>query len=294
MLDTLFLYSTGFSVAGSVLALLIAGYIFNSVIPEDNREYLDPLPVWLKLCWPLVRIFSYYIGSNFPVETLNKLDARLQHTGVSYLMNAEEFIGVRIVSALFQMFAAILVMDLLQDHNIIWPLLGLVFGFYFPIIWLNDTRKKLEKEVVRALPVFLDFISMSVEAGLNFTGALTQAMDKVPRGALYNEFTIVMRDIRAGLSRADALQRMADRLDIKDVTTFIRAIITAERLGSSMKKTLKVQSEQRRNERFQRAEKMAMEAPVKLIAPLIMFIFPVTFIVLGFPIVMKFVGEGLL
>ncbi|VAW93619.1 Type II/IV secretion system protein TadC, associated with Flp pilus assembly [hydrothermal vent metagenome] len=294
IMETLFLYSTGFAVAGSLLTLMIAGYVFNSVIPEEQREFMDPLPTWLKLCWPLVRIFAYYIGSNYSVESLSKLDARLQKTGVGYLMNAEEFIGVRIVSALFQMFAAILVMDLLQDHNIIWPLLGLAFGYYFPEIWLNDTRKKREKEVIRALPVFLDFISMSVEAGLNFTGALTQAMDKVPKGALYNEFSIVMRDVRAGFSRADALQRMSDRLGIKDVTIFIRAIITAERLGSSMKKTLKVQSEQRRNERFQRAEKMAMEAPVKLIAPLIMFIFPVTFIVLGFPIFMKFMGEGLL
>lgn len=294
MLDTIFLYSVGITVGISVMCLLIAGSIFNSVVPDDNRKFLDPLPLWLKLCWPLVRIFAYYIGSNFPVETLDKLDERLQKTGVGYLMNAEEFIGVRIVSALFQMFAAILLMDLMQDHRIIWPLFGLLFGYYFPEIWLNDTRKKREKEVIRALPVFLDFISMSVEAGLNFTGALIQAMDKVPRGALYNEFSIVMRDIRAGLSRADALQRMSDRLAIKDVTIFIRSIITAERLGSSMKKTLKVQSEQRRNERFQRAEKMAMEAPVKLIAPLIMFIFPVTFIVLGFPIVMKFLGEGLL
>jgi len=119
-------------------------------------------------------------------------------------------------------------------------------------------------------------------------------MEKAPKGALYSEFGIVMRDIRSGLSRADSLQRMSDRLDVKDVTTFVRAVIQAERLGSSMKKTLKVQSEQRRNERFQRAEKLAMEAPIKLVAPLIMFIFPVTFIVLGFPIVMKFLGEGLL
>lgn len=293
-MDTIILYSVAISVGISVLLLLVSGYFFNSVIPEDNREYMDPLPGFIKIVWPLVRIFSYYISSNLSIDMLTKLDKRLQKTGVGYLMNAEEFIGVKIVSAIFQMLIAIILMDVLQKHNILWPLSGLLLGYYFPEIWLNDTRKKREKDVIKALPAFLDFISMSVEAGLNFTGALAQAMDKVPKSALYNEFSIVMRDIRAGMSRADALQRMSDRIDVKDVTVFIRAIITAERLGSSMKKTLQVQSEQRRNERFQRAEKMAMEAPVKLIGPLIMFIFPVTFIVLGFPIVMKFLNEGLL
>ena len=293
-MDTLLLYTVALFVGVSVSLLLVAGYYFSSVIPKDEREHMDPLPPFIKVIWPLVRIFSYYIGSNISLDTLTKLDKRLQKTGVGYLMNAEEFIGIRIISSLFFMLVAVLMMDIFQKHNILWPMGGLLLGYYFPEIWLNDTRKKREKDIMKALPAFLDFISMSVEAGLNFTGALQQAMDKVPKSALYNEFTIVMRDIRAGMSRADALQRMAERIDIKDITVFIRAIITAERLGSSMKKTLQIQSEQRRNERFQRAEKMAMEAPVKLIAPLIMFIFPVTFIVLGFPIVMKFMSEGLM
>ncbi len=293
-MDNILLYSVSISVGVSVVMLIMAGYFFNSVIPKDDRTHMDPLPLFIKMVWPLVRIISYYITSNFSIDMLTRLEKKLQKTGVSFLLTAEEFVALRIVSAILQMLAAILIMDVLQKHHIIWPLLGLLLGYYFPEIWLNDTRKKREKEIIRALPAFLDFISMSVEAGLNFTGALNQAMDKVPRTALYNEFSIVIRDIRAGMSRADALQRMADRVDIKDITVFIRAIITAEKLGSSMKKTLQVQSEQRRNERFQRAEKMAMEAPVKLIGPLIMFIFPVTFIVLGFPIVMKFLNEGLL
>ena len=167
-----------------------------------------------------------------------------------------------------------------------------ILGFFFPDIWLADTRKKRELAVVRAMPVYLDFITMCVEAGLNLTGALAQAMEKAPTGPLKNEFGIVLRDLRAGVSRADALKRMSDRLQIPEVTSFISSMVQAEKMGASLVTVLKVQSEQRRNERFQRAEKMAMEAPVKLIAPLIIFIFPVTFIVLGFPIVMKFIGEG--
>ena len=101
-----------------------------------------------------------------------------------------------------------------------------------------------------------------------------------------------MRDLRAGLSRAEALRRMADRLDIPEVTGFVSAVIQAERMGASLANVMRLQAEQRRNERFQRAEKMAMEAPVKLMFPLLIFIFPVTFLVLAFTIAMKFLGEG--
>ena len=103
----------------------------------------------------------------------------------------------------------------------------------------------------------------------------------------------MLRDLRSGLPRADALRRMADRLEINEVTSFVSSMIQAERMGSSLAAVLRVQAEQRRNERFQRAEKMAMEAPIKLTFPLIVFIFPVTFIVLGFPIAMKFMSEGM-
>jgi tight adherence protein C len=148
--------------------------------------------------------------------------------------------------------------------------------------------------VQRTLPAYLDFITMAVEAGLNMTGALTQAMDKGPAGPLKHEFFMVVRDLRSGLPRADALRRMEARLQMPEVTSFVGTVIQAERMGASLGSALRVQAEQRRIERFQRAEKAAMEAPVKLIGPLMMFIFPVTFIVLGFPIAMKFLAMGTL
>ena len=144
------------------------------------------------------------------------------------------------------------------------------------------------------MPIYLDFITMCVQAGLNLQGAIGQAVEKAPPSPLKNQFTTVLRDIRAGVTRSDALRRMADRLQIKEVTSFVSAVIQAEKMGAAMSEVLEVQSEQRRSERFQRAEKMAMEAPIKLVGPLIIFIFPVTFIVLGFPIVMKFLSEGIM
>ena len=169
-----------------------------------------------------------------------------------------------------------------------------MLGYFYPSLWLGDVRGRRAKAVQRTLPAYLDFITMAVDAGLNMTGALTQAMDKGPPGPLKHEFFMVVRDLRSGLPRADALRRMEARLQMGEITSFVGPVIQAERMGASLGSALRVQAEQRRIERFQRAEKAAMEAPVKLIGPLMMFIFPVTFIVLGFPIAMKFLAMGTL
>lgn len=164
-------------------------------------------------------------------------------------------------------------------------------GWFLPSISLNDFRKKREMAIVKALPTFLDFLTMGVQAGMNVSGAIGQAVEKGPEGPLRQEFEKVIRDVRAGMSRVDALKAMAERLEIREITTFVTAIAQAEKTGASLTEALRIQADQRRVERFQRAEKLAMEAPVKLIFPLVVFIFPMTFIILGFPIAMKFMYE---
>ena len=111
-----------------------------------------------------------------------------------------------------------------------------------------------------------------------------------PRDGLQNEKKLIATQDKIKL--VDAITSCG--FTKVEVTSFVSSIIQAEKMGASLATVLRVQAEQRRNERFQRAEKLAMEAPIKLVGPLIMFIFPVTFIVLGFPIVMKFLGEGIL
>ncbi len=276
-----------------VFFLFIFMHVLNRMVQEDDRTYMDPLPFTLKLVWPLIRIISFFFCQLLPYEWMEKLEKRLQHTGVSYLLTAEQFTALRIISTIGGLLFGILLINTVKDGQPIWALFTMILGYLLPDIWLRDTRKRRESAVIRAMPVYLDFITMAVEAGLNLQGALSQAMEKAPKSPLRNEFGIVLRDLRAGLPRAEALRRMADRLEVKEVTSFVSAMIQAEKMGSSMAMVLRVQAEQRRNERFQRAEKQAMEAPIKLVGPLIIFIFPVTFIVLGFPIAMKFMSEGL-
>tara|TARA_B100000674_G_C37935468_1_gene960038 strand:+ start:1263 stop:2135 length:873 start_codon:yes stop_codon:yes gene_type:complete len=268
---------------------------FNSInvaVEEGDREYMDPLPPMLKIIWPLVVLITNTILPLYSNSYLDKLEKKLQNTGVSYVLDAEQFVAIRYVGAIVTLvLGTVVTLSLQADHSGLILLTSSFVGFMFPLIWLSDARKRREIEVIRTLPVYLDFITMAVEAGLNLSGALQQAMKKGPDGALKIEFSILMRDLRSGVTRSDALQRMSDRLNIADVTSFVNSMIQAERMGASMAKTLRLQSEQRRNERFQRAEKQAMQAPVKLIFPLIVFIFPVTFMILAFPIVMKFLNQ---
>ncbi len=288
-------YGLSVTSVGLAVALLILGTAVLYVrVPEEDRAFKDPLSPRLKLAWPVIRVFEYYVCTNLPNEYLESVDKRLQKTGVSYMLSAEQFVALRILLALFVPLVVWMCLATLQVEMAVLVVVSPIVGFMLPLLWLRDTRARRMREVALAMPVFLDFITMAVEAGLNLSGALQQGVDNGPKGALRTEFNIVLRDIRSGLTRADALRRMSERLAMPEVTGFVSAVIQAERLGSSMATVLRLQADQRRNERFQRAEKMAMEAPVKLVFPLIVFIFPVTFVVLGFPIVMRFFTDGVL
>jgi tight adherence protein C len=294
MLDTFLLNGSALATGLCVTLAILFMTTLYSLIDQEDRTYMDPLSWKLRLIWPLIQIIANFFCVFLPYEIMERTEERLMRTGVSYLMNAEQFIALQILSAIATPILALFIMLSLDNFQPIWLVVAPILGFLFPNLWLNDTRQRRESAVIRALPVYLDFITMCVEAGLNLQGALGQAMEKAPPGPLRNEFGIVLRDLRAGLPRADALRRMADRLDISEITSFVSSIVQAEKMGASLAAVLRVQADQRRNERFQRAEKQAMQAPVKLVGPLIIFIFPVTFIVLGFPIVMKFLGEGLM
>lgn len=277
----------------SVIFSFLAVRQLDRLVPEEDREFMDPLKPVMRFIWPLVRIIAYFCCSRLPYPYLKALEKRLRRNGVSYLMLAEEYIALRIVSAFLFLAVWFVALEFVGKWNPLLYIVIPVLGFFYPDIWMRDIRKRQVDNVLRTLPAYLDFITMAVEAGLNFTGAIEQARKKGPASPLSIEFKIVLRDLLSGIKRTKALQRMGERLDIHEVTSFVNAIIQAEKMGSSMAAVLRIQADQRRNERFQRAEKKAMEAPVKLVGPLVLFIFPTTFMVLAFPIAMKFLQQGM-
>ncbi len=292
MTENLYNIILGFCVSASILFTLMGVLQLSKLVPEEDREFMDPLPPLLDFIWPLARIIAYYGCSRIPFSYLKSVEGRLKRNGLGHMMIAEEFIALRIIAASVALLLGYILITLLAEWNPILYIVLPALGFFYPDIWLRDIRKKQVDAVLRTLPAYLDFITMAVEAGLNFSGAIAQARTKGPAGPLVIEFGIVLRDMRSGIPRTRALKRMAKRLDIHEISSFVNAVVQAEKMGSSMAGVLRIQAEQRRSERFQRAEKKAMEAPVKLIGPLVIFIFPTTFIVLAFPIAIKFIQGG--
>ncbi|WP_435102098.1 type II secretion system F family protein [Arhodomonas sp. AD133] len=275
----------------SVTVAVIAVNNIRRTVPRDDRRYLDPLPAALRPIWPLVNVFAHYFGERISVEYIERTRAYLQRSGLMFLMSPEQFIGLQVVIAVLAALVCWVVLAMAGLDVGAMPLVAAAIGYFLPLTSIKDRRKKREKEIVRSLSVYLDYVTMAVEAGLNLNGALVQAVDKGPEGPLKTELQRVLGDIKAGMARLDALRAMSDRLGLKEISSLVSALAQAEKTGGSIGQTLRVQADQRRIERFQRAEKLAMEAPVKLVFPLVAFIFPTTFVILFFPIVMKFMYD---
>ncbi|GLS24382.1 type II secretion system F family protein [Marinibactrum halimedae] len=281
----------GFCCFLSLVMLIFSVQGIKQDMPEDDRLYMDPLPGSLRSIWLLVNFFAFYVGDRMPVESLVKIGKQLQQSGLSYLMTPEQYVGLKVAGLCLGVIFFFIFMLLLGSFSWVGVFIGSILGFFLPTITLRDLKKKREKAIVRALPTYLDFLTMAVQAGMNMTGAIQQAVDKGPYGPLNVEYRKVLRDVKAGMPRLDAIREFAERNEIRELNAFATAVIQAEKTGASIGQSLKVQADQRRVERFQKAEKLAMEAPVKLIFPLVAFIFPMTFLALGFPIVMKFLYD---
>lgn len=282
--------------AVGLLAFALRGLVQS--VEVDQRNYQDPLPLLLRILWPLITVATRLAGPRLSSAQLERAHRSLQSAGQDFVLSPEELYGARIVSAAvassFLLFTIILLGKFGFGSVLMSLAFGAPFGWMYPTLWLGERRKARSKHVVRDLPIFLDFITMAVEAGLNITGAIEQSVDKGPPGPLSQEFSRMLRDLRAGLPRAEALRRMSDRADISQLTSFTSALIQADRVGASLSDTLRSQAMQRREERFLRAEKLALEAPVKMMLPLVLFFFPLIFVVLAYFIFLQMKQQGIL
>ncbi len=199
----------------------------------------------------------------------------------------EDIMALQEISAVLGLIAGLILVNGV-GQNLAYSLLFAIFGMYYPLIWVNDQVKKRHLLISRALPYNLDLLTLSVEAGLDFTAALAKVVEKGKHGPLREEMQIVLKQLKMGKTREEALKAMIARVDLPALSTFVTALIQADKMGTSLGKVLRIQSTQLRIDRTQRAEKLAGEAPVKMLFPLIACIFPTVFMVLFGPIVFQF------
>jgi tight adherence protein C len=281
----------GFGLSAGGLAYWFVSAL--DAVPPEDRSYRDRPPLGFRLMWWPIRWISHYLGPVLSIRYRERGLAQLRLAGLDYALAPEQFVATRVLAAILSAALADFVLTAFGKPSWPWSWVAAAGGYMFPAIWLRDQIQLRRRQTLKTLPFFLDIITLCVEAGLNLTGAITQAVAKGPAGALRDELARVLRDVRAGRPRVDALRALADRMDEASITNLVSTLIQAENMGMNLGPILRAQSEQRRAERFARAEKLAMEAPVKMLFPLIAFIFPCTFVVIGFPIAMKFIHMGI-
>jgi tight adherence protein C len=172
--------------------------------------------------------------------------------------------------------------------NMPWMIGLAVLGFFLPDLWLRQRLMSRKRHMVKVLPETIDILSLCVGAGLDFMLAVRWLIEKSRPNPLVEELSTVLYEIKMGRARRDALKDMAKRLDIADINSFVRTLVQADRMGTPVSEALAILSDDARQVRFRRGERLARTAPLKLLIPLIFFILPAILLVVAGPIALQF------
>ena len=170
---------------------------------------------------------------------------------------------------------------------------GLVFGYVLPEFWLAKRIAKRKQSIVRLLPETIDLLSLCMEAGLDFSMSMEWIVKKTRNNPMLEELAFVLEQIKWGKPRLQALKDMAKRLDFPEIRSFVHTLSQSERMGTPVVEVLSMLSEDSRMQRSHRGERIALQAPLKMLIPLIFCILPVIGIVVGGPIILQFMQGSL-
>ncbi len=291
-------------ISGLALAALSV-YLFASAIFTNNTdaealawasgdEPIKSKSGLINFSRPLVHNFTLQHAQRIKRKAYReKVRRTLLTAGLSQELNEDEFIGLKILWGVFLPIMLLIMNFALQLGMPLWmvPLLSVV-GWNFPDFYAANARKQRYIAVVMDLPFFIDLMALSTEAGLDLMGAIQRIVDKADDSVLAEEFRLVLKDIKLGSSRREALGRLADRLDIPEITSFAAVVRDAEDSGASIAGVLKDQSIQMRLERFVRAEKAGARASQLMLFPLMFLILPAVFTMVFSPVVLQFFYGG--
>jgi len=259
----------------------------------ENIQSMNPLledeeilrqPMMERLIKPAYKNFLKFIGNVAPKQIKEKYENIINNAGSPQNVTFTRVFAIQI------MFSLLLggFMFLIAKTKIILILLAVLIGFLLPISIVKTKADKRKKLIKRMLPDLLDLLYVSVEAGLSFDMALKKTSEKM-LGPLSQEINKTLEEIRLGRNRKDALKGMVNRTGVEDLSYFVTSVIQTEQLGSDIANMLRIQSNTMRQKRRQRAEEAAMKVPVKMLFPLVFFIFPSLFIVVLGPAVIRIV-----
>jgi tight adherence protein C len=237
---------------------------------------------------PLVSGVAAGVLRLMPRTTHSAVTERLLRAGLAQRMSADEFLAAK---GLLAFVGAVVGLALGSALGVgvafVLAVCLAALGVVVPDVVVNNRFKQRRESIQVALPDALDLLAVTVEAGLGFDGALAKLADSMD-GPLAEEFALALNEMRIGETRIDALKRMATRVDVRELSTFVRAVVQADRLGMSMGAMLRVQAADVRVRRQLAAEEQAMKTPIKMVFPMIFFIMPAMFIVIVGPFFLQF------
>ncbi len=249
------------------------------------------LPFSDRILRPTIHGFGRGLASMLPANFLASIQRSLTMAGSS--MTASTFVTFwAVCAALFTVLAIVALAALggVSAQGFLGLLVMAAIGFSLPLFWLRSAVRSRQRLIVKSLPDAMDLITTCVEAGLGLDAALAKVSEQM-KGPLAKEFAQTLREVSMGRLRREALSDLGQRTGVPELISFVNAIIQAEQLGVSIAHVLKVQSDQMRTHRRQRAEQLAHEAPIKMMFPLVMCIFPAFMLVILGPAVIRIGGQ---
>ncbi|MBN1965601.1 MAG: type II secretion system F family protein [Anaerolineae bacterium] len=263
-------------------------------LPQTLEELEFSMSIQDRILKPLFQSLADLVTRFTPERQLESARKQLEQAGNPSNMDAVTFMGFRVGATLAFAGLAFLVFVVAapQPQGILFVAGGAALGFFLPALWLKGRISSRQDTIIKALPDALDLLTICVEAGLGFDSAMGRVYEKWDND-LAIAFGRVLQEIQLGKIRREALKDMAVRMDVPDVTSFVAAIVQAEQLGVSMAKILRVQSDQMRVKRRQRAQEKAQQAPVKMMIPMVLLIFPSIWIVLLGPSIIILLETGI-
>lgn len=286
----------------AVAAALLAAYAaaiaseITYVTLADGRKTERKIPLIFRLLLPFVSNLSGIVRRPAFAKARDTADWMIVACGLEGLLTGAEFVALKVlvplvcgsaVAAVVFMLGALSPDSFLSSNCILVAMLGYLYFYAYPLMWLRKTLKRRHFSIMLSLPFVLDLLTLSVEAGMDFMSALQRNCERRRLDPLNEELIRMTREIQMGTARRVALRNMADRVRQPDLKSVAFALIQADELGVPIGPILRIQSEQLRARRFDRAERLATEAPVKMLGPLLLCIFPAVLLVLLAPILLE-------
>ncbi len=230
---------------------------------------------------PSIERLGSMLSRSTPQKARQDLMNRLDLAGRPGNLTPEDFAAVRLVAAAVMAAVGLLLGLLLQNtvYLVVSLAFGAIFGYYLPVLWLKQKVDARRAEIQKGLPDAMDLLVIAVDAGLGFDAALARVTDKY-KNALSEEFAKVLREVSLGRPRLEAMDEMGRSSGVEDLHNFIQAIIQSEQFGTGIGKILRIQADEMRRKRRQRAQEKAAQATLKMMLPMVGCIFPTLWIVL--------------